>query len=407
MTAAHAAGDPEVATAYYFDGGTLAGKTFGGFKPQASLGYMSEWGLATHVADLMAIFSRIPGDHRAHVFLLGHSLGGAFVEAFGAWRFPDGSRGADVVAGLILMDGALQLSPITQDAYETTGTGNALTGTPGLSSIRATDRYYALPFLGLQSYVLSEIIALRALATPGAVVADANRDAAFQFLLSLPAGGIPKMTNRAALGFAFNVGYNPLTFITASLGQPDGGSIGSYTGLGGTLSHPTDPTATYDWVDALSATPPGFTPLNNLALAYSFDGMNFPEWYFPQRLPLDLQAVGGGAVADGGYQATNGLLVFDGPLNDAPVLAISGVFFSPAAYGVVQARLGPTIGPGRPNAGASRSSDAGYRLVDGSPLSHVDLLTAAEGPRNPVPDAITQFLKDQGATDTITVQLVP
>jgi alpha-beta hydrolase superfamily lysophospholipase len=93
----------------YFSNGQAGGKAFGGFLHQSGVGYMSEWGLAAHIADLEAVFSNIPGDHKKNLFLLGHSLGGSFVEAHGAWRFADGTRGAEHVAGLVLMDGALDV----------------------------------------------------------------------------------------------------------------------------------------------------------------------------------------------------------------------------------------------------------------------------------------------------------
>lgn len=404
MAVARDAGDPEVATGYYFGAAPVQGQSFAGLRTQGSLGYISEWGLATHVGDLVRVLDVVSGEGKGHVFLLGHSLGAFFVEAFAGWRFGDGSRGADRAAGLILMDGALAAAPLDETSYRTNGSGSGIGAIPGLSGIRSTTRYVELPFLGISSEVVSEILALRALATPGAVIGDNRRNFAFQLLLGLPAGSVPNMTNRAALGFAFDVRFNPLPFVTASLGQPDGGAVDSYQSLlGGTFLHPTDPAATYDWVDAPLATPPGFTSLADFAAAYSFDGTNFVEWYFPARLSLDLAAVGGGAVPEAGYQATVGLRVFDGPRNDAPVLAISGALVPPSALQAVAARIGPTVGPQRVAAGASRSSPAGFRVVDGTGLSHVDLLTAADRAANPVPAAIEQFLSANAASGTVTV----
>jgi hypothetical protein len=406
MAVARDAGNPELATAYYFQGALAAGRTFGAFLPQSAAGYESEWGLAAHIDDLEAVLAVIPGDHRGHVFLLGHSLGGSFAEAYGAWRFADGGRGADHVAGLILIDGALGSAPVSQAEYETTGLPGTLGPTPSLEQIRADSRYYALPFLGTRVYALSEIMAQRALVAPSGVVTDPVRDGVLELLLGLGSGQVPHLTNRAALGFGFDVAFCPLPFVAASLGQPTGGPTETYRSfLGGTLRHPTDPAATYDWIDAPQATPPGLTPVTNLARSYSFPGTNFTEWYFPNRLPLDLGAVAGGAVAETGWQASHGLRAFDGPRNDAPVLGISGVFVSPEQYRALAGRLAPTVGPGRRHAGAARTTDQGYRVIDGAGFSHVDLLTADDGPGNPVPAAISAFVADQVVPGTITVRI--
>jgi hypothetical protein len=401
FTAAALAGNPEIAQGYYFGADTIGGAKFAGFLPQTQLDYLSEWGLALHVEDLHRVVQLVPqAQRKAHVFLMGHSLGGMFAEAYSAWRFADGTRGFDELAGVLLLDGTLAASPVDQLTYQN-GTTGTLGPSPGLNDIRSTTRYSSLPVLGVSTYAHSEIVAQRAVVAPAAVVADADRDTALGFILGLDK--VPRMTNKAAVGFGFDRQFNGIGFLAASLGAPTGGPSVSYTNalVQKTLLHPSDVNATYDWDDSATATPAPYTQLDAFARAYSSASGNFVEWYFPARLPLDLGAVGGGTIAESSWQAQAGLRAFDGIRNDAPVLAMAAYLVSLSQAGAVASRIASAVGPGRPNAGAPRTSDAGLQVVDATALSHVDVLTGTESARNPVHGAIEVFVRANATAGTI------
>ncbi len=389
--AAEAMREPDVARGYYFDGETVGGEAFAGFLPQADVSYMSEWGLATHLGDLRALIDATASSPRERVFLLGHSLGGAMTEAFLAWRFEDGARGADLLAGAILVDGAAADAPITEAEYQGGVTGG-IAPLPGLEAIRGGTRYIALPLLGLDVYPQAELAAMEALYAPDEVRVDRGRAEVLGALLTLPPQRVPPMTNAAAFGWAFDEASNGLSFAAVSVGASTGGPTEPYDSLfGATLIRPSDPSATYAWIDAPDADPPELTPLASLAHMWVDGRTNFAEWYFPARLSLDLAAVGGLAAPEGGWQSQAGLRAFDGALVDAPILAIAAALAPPERYDALRARAAP-VGPGRPNAGATRTEPAGFEVVDAGEATHIDPLSAADVPANPTPAAILAFV---------------
>jgi hypothetical protein len=405
MSSAEAARNPEVAQGYYFGNETIDGEGFAGFRRPGELSFMSEWGLATHAEDLRRVIALVPeADRKGHVFLMGHSLGAAFTEAYASWRFGDGVRGVEELAGLILIDGRLGEAPSTEDEYRNGTTG--LTGSPGLVGIRATSPVTALPLLGQAIYARAEIMSLRALVDPIGVVDDAGRDSVLALLLSLAPVDVPAMTNRGALGWGFDTASNAFSFAAASCGQSTGGPTAEYeSALFGTttLLQPSDPDATYDWVDALDADPPEHTPIDALATSWSHGRSNFAEWYFPSRLPLDIAAVAGPDIAEDGWQAAEGLAAFDRELVDAPVLAIAAALVGAAGYDTLPSRMAPEVGPGRPNAGTTRAEELGLRTLDLSHLSHLDPLTGVDTDANPTAREVARFVSEHVAAGTIVV----
>ena len=404
MNAAEATSEPEMAAGYYFGGQALGGVAFPGFVGQADVAYMSEWGLATHVEDLRRVIAQVPAAaRRGHVFLLGHSLGAAFAEAYAAWRFADGSRGVDELAGLVLIDGVLGEAPIDEAAYRN-GLGGAFP-LPGLDAIRTSTRYVALPFLGVEIYPRVEIMALRVLAHPTAVTADEGRDNALSLLLSLPRERLPRLSDAAALGLGFDDQSSPLGFVRASLGRATGGPLETYQNPfgGDEIVRPSDPAARYDWVDAREAQPAEWTSLAAFAHASADGRSNFAEWYFPARLALDLQAVSGARIPVGGYQEENGLRAYDGGLMDAPILAVSAGLIPATAYDAVRDRVAPVIGDGRARGGTPRTDPAAFRVLRADGMSHLDPVLAEDRAENPVPAAVEAFVRDGAAAGTVSV----
>jgi hypothetical protein len=175
LLAADAADDPEVAAGYYFGDATVGGRAYAGPPSQADVPFASEWGLATHVGDLQALLALVPATaRRGHVFLLGHSLGGGFAEAFAAWRFSDGTDGTDQLAGLILVDGVLAAQPIAEADWHAGVPSDPLPSL-GVDEIRAVNRYVVLPLLGVDVYPRLAILSRRALAHPAQATPDAGR----------------------------------------------------------------------------------------------------------------------------------------------------------------------------------------------------------------------------------------
>ncbi|MCE9579172.1 MAG: hypothetical protein K8W52_38975 [Deltaproteobacteria bacterium] len=403
---AEAAGNPEIANGWYFGDETLGGQAFPGFVSQDDASYMSEWGLATHVEDLHAVIAKVAAtDRKARVFLLGHSLGGFFAETYAAWRFADGSRGADELAGLVLIDGVLSPTPITETEYHE-GTSGGLFSQPGVDTIRASGpRYFEIPLFGVGIFARVEILSLRALVSPDAVIDDPGRDDALRIQLSMGANKLPPMTNAAALGWGLDDDSDALVITAPSLGEPAGGPTALYdnTIAGKQLSHPASSTATYTWIDATPTDPDDRTHLADLAHAFSDGRTNFAEWYFPNRLALDLGAVGGAAVPADGWQAAAGLRAFDGALDDAPILCIPAQLQSADDCALVQARVAQTVGPDRPKTGATRAEGMGFTTFVATGYTHLDPLTAMARPDNLVPATILDFAIANSPTGTTAV----
>lgn len=407
MDVADAMRDPEIAAGYYLRNDvTLGGATFEGYLGATSptVSYMSEWGLATLMRDVKAVVDRVPSS-RAHVVLLGHSLGASIVEAYAAWDF-DGAAGYRSIAGVALVDGVASGDSVTEAQYTTTGvSGPGGFGASSLARLRASGPYFvALPILGVKALAVSEIVARRAGIAPEGVVADNDRDSLYRVLLGVTE--VPPMTNAAALGFGFDDRSCPLAFARMSLGAPAGGALRMAPNAfdpGEMLVAPSSATDTYRWTDAPSASPREFTPVANGVAAWATTPTNFSEWYFPSRLTLDVAALGAMSFSADAWQVREGLRALHDREIDVPVLGIATALVGRAdAFERVRARVAPTVGSDLPAAGANRSSAAAFRAVHVAGMSHIDPLTAADGnPDNPVPGLVFDFAT-AATTGTVT-----
>ena len=384
MNAAEREQDPEIATRYYTENAEVDGKTFAGFRGQADVSFISEWGLETHIEDFRRIVDLVPqASQKGHVFLMGHSLGGSLTELYAAWRFTsDDQRGFDQLAGLIMVDGVLGDTPTSQVDYET-----------DVNGIRSgdSDRYANLLGLGTTVFSQAEISSLRVHFDPEGIVEDAARDS---ILALLTTATIPKLTNAAALGLAFDGEYEPLSFVRTSIGRLQGGPVETYTHpiFMAEFTRPSDPDATYGWTDALDTDPPEYTPIENLARAFTIGESNFAEWYFPERIGADVGAAAGANIDENGWQVAHGIRAFDGKLIDAPVLCIPAG--SVERCNSIVDRVAPTVGEGRPQQGATRTMDEGFKVIDVTFMVHLDpILSDDSVPTNPVPQALLEFIQ--------------
>ncbi len=408
LNTAEAAGNPEIAQGYYFGGDTIDGESFPGVVMAGDIGYMSEWGLATHIDDLVNVIALIPeASRRDHLFLMGHSMGAWFAEAYAAWRFDDGSRGVEELAGIVLVDGLLHEEPLTEDEYHE-GTSGGFLSFAGIGEIRSgSRRYFELPFFGSEVLPRMEVLLMRALVDPEAVIEDEGRDRTLRLLLQLGSEPVPKMTNAAAVGFGLDDGSCSLFLVAISCGKPTGGSTEDYHNViaDETMIRPNDAEATYAWIDATDADSDEFTPIANIAHSFIDGPTNFAEWYYPERLRLDLALAGGANLPEDGFAADSGLRVFDGLLNDAPILAIAAGLMEAEDYEVVRTRVAATVGSGRVNAGATRDTNAGFEIVDAAGFTHIDPLSASDRTGNPVPDAVVDFVYANIPAGTVTIPL--
>lgn len=407
-------GDPTLAARYYRDSSQVDGRVFAGYPQPSDLPHMSEWGLATHVEDVRRVVGLVPQAMRKnHVFLMGHSLGGSFVEAYAGWVFEsDGVRGADELAGVIMIDGILGATPSTESEY-LDGSSAGGFPMPGLTEVRAGSTYTALPFLGVGALVNAEIAALYAHHDPNGVVADYARNVQLAALWSyFDETLVPPLTNLAALGLAFDGEHEPLPFVRASLGKVVGPTEAFTPAFGtGTLQRPNDFSVTYSWVDGPTE-PSEFSSARTLAASMVHGESNFSEWYFPTRLPLDLAAVGGGTVSEVDYQATYGLRVFAGDQIDTPVLCIAAELVGDVAEcDAIRTRVAPALGAGRSYAGFGRGAAGedgpAFRVLDVTTMAHLDPLVAVDHSFNPVPAKIEQLITEHTGFGTFIVPVQP
>lgn len=387
--------DPALAAKYYFEGEPLFGKTFAGFIDQSSLPQAAEWGAAVTLGDLRNVIARVP-DRKSRVILVGHSLGATLSEAYAAWDF-DGQRGFDDLAGLVMIDGVggRELDPASAFAEKTylegsTDSTNPFAGS-GLNTIRKSQPYVSLPFIGVGALENAERMAIATAFTPTAPrIEHDDITSLTAILLGLDRKKIPKMTNRAAFGFAFDDASSVVFIAAISAGRASGGTLERYRGiLGGDLLHPTDPAASYDWIDFDKTTPNELSRLSEMARSwYEGPGLNFGEWYFPTRLALDAGVVTSMNIANDDWRAKYGLRARYGADLDLPVLAFAANLTAdkpepdkPATasrYDKLAAMLTKPIGEGRPLAGTKRSDPRAYRLIVRPQFTHIDPIQAAD-----------------------------
>jgi hypothetical protein len=407
--------DAELAHSYYLDSGTVEGKSFAGFKSQTDVPWESEWGIPTTVGDLRNVISIVPAaERRGRVVLLGHSLGATIVEEYAAWDFA-GTAGFAELAGLALVDGVSgsegdTTPPRPQDKYEMGGdmAPGGFGTAPGVADIRKNQRYFSLPLLGTKVYPVASIVGMRAVWSPKAISPDDDRDKLLQTLLSLQA--VPKMTNRAAMGFAFDTRSNGLSFAAISCGQGTGGELGSYDSLfGSKLIHPSDPTATYEWTDWDQSTPKGNTSLDEFSRVwFEGPGLDFAEWYFPQRLTADAPIASTLVLKAGDFAYdTYAMRATHGKEMDLPILAAPAALLGGdvTKYDKLRALVAP-VGQSRPLAGKDRSDPGAFHLAPHPELTHIDSIAATDAPGSAAKgwyDDLAGFVTANTATGGVVV----
>ncbi len=373
--------DPDLAWRYYDDNLQVDGKRYAG-RP-TGLDYMSEWGLATAVADLKAVVDLVPATSRARaVVLLGHSFGASMVQAYTIWDRAGATTASEELAGLVLMDGGFTKykTPMSEAYYLKKGSGT----TPGLEDIRAGKGVYLGYYgFGLEAFMAVEVTGMRAWLDPGKLVQDSHVK---RYLSLLFLKEPPPMTAAAVMGFTVDDGSSLLPAMRASCGKPDG-PVETFTSA---LSQeprvrPSSTTHKYRWLNHDQVTPKEKTPISVLARVAHEGPTNRLEWYFPSRLLIDTFAVSNQPIAAGSWQDLLGIKATQAASMEAPVLAVNAGKGT-VPDGVARHRhfweaISAKVGAGRPRAGARRADHdlktGGFSFLDLPSYAHDDLVHAA------------------------------
>ncbi|MVN88372.1 alpha/beta hydrolase [Deinococcus sp. HMF7620] len=244
-----------------------------------TVAYMQHWGLDVTLKDWRAAVQAARA-LTPNVFLGGHSMGGTLAGTYAAYDF-GGVPGARDVRGLVMLDGLPGLmsgKAMTADAYQQGG-ANPIGPLPGLKG------------LARSPYVDAVFFSPR-LASRGAAQA---RLAALNPAGAAPAGGLTpyRATNLAAALSQLEQRYALLPFMTLKTGKATNATEATNLptlALGGRDSHwiagPQDPRQPVGW----QSDPAAPTDAADFVRRYITPQTDYAEWYFPNRLSLDLAA---------------------------------------------------------------------------------------------------------------------
>jgi pimeloyl-ACP methyl ester carboxylesterase len=251
-TSVFATGDPDKAFAYYLNFQPVNGKRFQPLNGQ-DFPYTRQWGLEVSLQDIrrVVLAARLQGARK--VVLGGHSLGASTAVAYSTWDF-DHRPGYRDIDGLVLIDGGLK-GTFTSPTFEQVK--------QRFQALQNGDPFVDLIGLGLPwaAGVFAESAALYALKKPD------EPSVLQQYPPIPPEFKAPvRTTNEAALGYAFDETTSPEGFelIRVRAGQ---------------LAPTGNPRP---WRNG------EVTPIQRLARTFATEPGNGIEWYFPKRLPLDV-----------------------------------------------------------------------------------------------------------------------
>jgi len=327
MQAAESARDPQAALDYYYKRISIDGRTFGGFYSAADTPYVSEFGLQLLMQDIHTILAEKipdPADRKKTVFIAGHSMGATIAAAYAAWDFDNDSTtvddaGFNTCAGLIGLEGRIAAWPsLTTAAQYEKSLAELRAAASGQTSVLS---------ITPEAMALIEILAMYAAFAPddesrifkSISVADGTESLIKYFTTyglqsagpAVPALGDFHLSNEAMLGIFSDDNFQPISIGRVSLGFIAGGPVmrrSELFGSGGLfVPTDTDNATRYTWAnfDTIgTADDPAFTDITGdvtLTTAETevtdiqdyaravFEGpLNFYEWYFADRLSLDL-----------------------------------------------------------------------------------------------------------------------
>jgi len=230
--------------------------------PEPDLTPLRSWGLEVHLKDLdLAVES---ARKRAPVVLAGHSLGASLATLY---AFRHGEK----LKGLILLDGALQLQPLSREALEQ-GYVTPFGRFPGLEDLLQgrADPVFRLPFLSPKDLALAEAEAFLAAKRP---------------LEPVPYGPY-RATREARALLRVDDHYSLFPLFSVSAGRAWAREGLSLLGLlqGRVVLTARGPRShVVEWRDTGEATDP-----RAFLRAFARTETGFSEWYFPYRLLLEV-----------------------------------------------------------------------------------------------------------------------
>jgi pimeloyl-ACP methyl ester carboxylesterase len=231
--------------------------------PDSAVPFARQWGMNTEINDLRVVVKAAAKGGRT-VVMGGHSLGGSITAAYATWDF-NGRPGARDLAGLVLIDGASNPTPVSAEQAQT-NLNNLQTASPWLSfgGIPA-------PLAGLFGTVGS-----------ASAKAAPNSLSVFSGWPLLPSNLQPppgvNPTNEAGFGLSTDVKTSPPSLRAAQVHS-------------GQLAASGDPRG-WDRAGAI-------TPIQRWASMFSGWGIQNHDgtaWYHPMRLTIDSGAVGDGVA---------------------------------------------------------------------------------------------------------------
>lgn len=226
--------------------------------------FADQWSLAVAMGDLHNVVELAREGGRRTVILGGHSLGGAEASIYGVWDF-DGRPGYKDLGGIVGIDGDtgpvtagfFGQPPITTTSQAQTALSKLASGSPWLDLLGFGYPWISGPF--------AEVGALGTLKEP-------NSPSIAQMSSILPSELKPPVetTNEAQFGYAFDASTSPAAL---ALIQVHSGRLA----VSGTPRR---------WVDD------GPTPIEDVAFDFSQEPLGPVDWYYPERLTIDVEAAG-------------------------------------------------------------------------------------------------------------------
>lgn len=313
----------------------------------ADSAYVGGWGLSLTVQDLRQVVLAASAGGRRRVVLGGHSFGATTALAYAAWDF-DGRPGYRDVAGLCLIDGGVHGAWAGEGQY------------PQNSPEQVKERLAAIAAGGVFDLSLVPVgVGTRPESTQiwyqlAGWYAHTAPDEQSVLQPHLPdALQVPfPITNAALLGM----------FVDESFGWPKDISVHS--------GHFATDGAVRGWVDD------GITPISRVAAAYAGPSPVVWEWYWPERLSVDLDVID--PYTDTELARSLGLRLYHASELNIPLYAFAtstsnGTVLSSAEWVVANSRI----------------PSASYATDDG--MDHLDPLFAATD-KNTATQTMTEFL---------------
>ena len=257
---AEATGDVQAARAYYYENNPIDGQYFQGFYRDRDVPFLTEFGLARVLEDMLTVAGHIypdPAERRRKLFIGGHSLGGNLTSAFMGWDF-DGNpettedAGYRQAAGFVRLDISITPKDPALDPFMVYGSN----GEPADPNNEANKNYRfavhqmelglnprinRLPGATPETFMLVELVGMLAHQAPDAEATLLNefplgsgprlllrlvhsRDT-LNFITNKPGIVDFRYTNEALLGVILDDDFMPITILQGSMGFLAGGPV--------------------------------------------------------------------------------------------------------------------------------------------------------------------------------------